>query len=104
QKPNTPGKCAMLCARESQELWGVYVIVHNCWVLPIRQIVDASAQSQVITKQMEAALEVSIQRKVGREALGVRRANKLLLLVHQVEGKAVAPINRVSEVKLLYQG
>src|SRR5262249_2995549 len=64
---------------------------------------ESYPQGQIKTNQMEAPLDMRVQCEVSREASRIGSTDKLLLLVHQTEGKAVAPFERVGEVKFLNQ-
>src|SRR5207247_10943051 len=55
------------------------------------------------SQQAKAPLKVRVQGKVSRKAARTWCANKLLLLIDDVEGKATTPVEGVSEVKLLDQ-
>src|SRR6266536_4680194 len=79
QKANAPCKCPMLSPAESQKLRRVHVVIHKAWILPVGHIVEACAQSEVVTKQSEASLDVCIQCEISRETVRVEGADQLLL-------------------------
>src|SRR5919202_7039929 len=95
QKTDAPRKCPMLCPAESQKLRRVHVVIDRRRVPPVGHVVEARAQCQPVSEQVEAPLDVRVQRKISGEAELVWRPDELLPLVHQTERVAAAPVERV---------
>ena len=85
-------------------LWmtdGIDDIVDDEGIAASRDVVEATANGQVIAEKMEALFELKIERGVVGKALRSGQADELLLGIQEVEGKSGANFHRVSDFELM---
>jgi len=104
QETNPGCQGAALDAAVGQEIRRVHVVVHRRGVGPIGDVVESRPQRPQESEQANAPLQLQVQRKILGETPGAWSTYELLVLVHQAEGKSVAPIERISEIELPGQG
>ena len=63
----------------------VDVAVHHIGVAVVGDVVETAPQSPEISEEMEALLQLKVQRKIFRKAIRSGRAYQLLLIVGDVE-------------------
>src|SRR5581483_5650311 len=104
QEANSRGEGTAVDGAEGQKFRGVDEAVHEESVLVIRDVVEAATNRPVKAKCVKTFFEVQVQAEPVRKAAGAGRFDELLLRVFDIEGKAAARLQRVSEVNLVKDG
>ena len=80
------------------------VSVHHGGVGVVGDVLETAAEGPIAAEGVEAFLHEQIQRKVTWEAERSGWLDKLLLVVGDIEGEAVARLERVSDIEFMDDG
>src|SRR5262249_57814806 len=98
QQPDPGIKGTVAGAAEGAALGRIDVVIHECWVLVVRDVVDAKPQRKLVMVQGELALDGRIHRHKIREPEKSRAGHQLLLVVDRQKRESAAPDDRVSTI------
>lgn len=83
---------------------GVDDVVDDEGIAAAVDVVEAAAQGQVVSEEVEAFFELQVEGEVIGEAFGAGRADELLLIVEKAEGESGAGFGGVCDFELMDHG
>src|SRR5208282_4190 len=104
QQANARSEGAALKGAEGEELRRIDVAVDHIGVAVAGDVVETAAQSPEISEEMEALLELKVQRKIIGEAMRSGRANQLLLIVGDVEWESRTRLEGIGDLGSVNDG
>src|SRR5579863_2412373 len=80
---------------------GIDDIVHDEEITAAGDVIEATAQSEVVAEEVESFFELQVEREVIRKALSARSADQLLLRIQEAERKTGASFHCISDFELV---